>query len=309
MLIGGRVKKQVFISEEYHAEYYKEKDEIEFARYTGTEDEYEVPERIEGYPVTRVGRYAFAEQRNLIFVKLPLGIKTIGAHAFYNCRSMERLEFGDQLMDIEDGAFKNCEMLHHIILRTTSDSRLNIKNILADTGEGIRVTILYEDLHENNRAELVFPPYLEEYEENTPGRVFIRQAHGSGENYRNCLYDGQLNFEQYDKLLDYSIAMDRMDYPIQNAVSRLMYPYQLKEEYRVHYEKFVKDHLEEILTFFIKKEDSDTLKWMIDGKRMSKEDLNLAMTLARTNGKNGLLPMFMEYQNENFKPKKKSFDL
>ena len=65
MLIGGRVKKQVFISEEYHAEYYKEKDEIEFARYTGTEDEYEVPERIEGYPVTRVGRYAFAEQRNV----------------------------------------------------------------------------------------------------------------------------------------------------------------------------------------------------------------------------------------------------
>ena len=157
------------------------------------------------------------------------------------------------------------------------------------------------EIHDND--------YLEEYEENTPGRVFIRQAHGSGENYRNCLYDGQLNYEQYDKLLDYSVAMDRMDYPVQNTVSRLMYPYQLKEEYRKRYEEFFMDHLEEILSYYIKKEDGEVLKWMIDEKRLGKEELEIAMTIARKNGKNGLLPMFMEYQNENFKPKKKSFDL
>ncbi len=309
MLIGIKQPKPVLISEEYHAEYRIENNEAEFVKYLGKGDEYAVPSFIEGCPVTRIGRYAFAEQRNLLFVSLPVSVKNIGPHAFYNCRSMERLEFGDQLLDIEDGAFKNCELLHHIILRTTTGARLNIKNILVDTGEGIRVTILYEDKAVNNRAELVFPPYLEEYEENTPGRVFIRQAHGSGENYRNCLYDGQLNFEQYDRLLDYSIAMDRMEYPIQNALSRLMYPYMLKEEHRQKYETFVKEHLEEILVFFIKKEDQDTLRWMIDGKRLSKDELGLAMDIARKNGKNGLLPMFMEYQNENFKPKKKSFDL
>ena len=309
MLIGKIQPKPVLISKEHHAEYRIENQEVEFVKYTGTEDEYEVPEEIDGFPVTRIGRYAFAEQRNLIFVKLPKGICSIGPHAFYNCRVMERLEFGDQLMDIEDGAFKNCELLHHIILRTKTKNRLNIKNILADTGEGIRVTIIYEDIPENNRAEFVFPPYLEEYEENTPGRVFIRQAHGSGENYRNCLYDGHLNYEQYDKLLDYSVAMDRMDYPVQNTVSRLMYPYQLKEEYRKRYEEFFMDHLEEILSYYIKKEDGEVLKWMIDEKRLGKEELEIAMTIARKNGKNGLLPMFMEYQNENFKPKKKSFDL
>ena len=123
------------------------------------------------------------------------------------------------------------------------------------------------------------------------------------------MYDGILNFEQYDKLLDYSFAMDRIDYPIQNTLSRLMYPYQLKEEYKKEYEKFLNGHLEEILSFYIKKEDVEVLKWMIDQKRLSKDDLATAMQLARKNGKNGLLPMFMEYQNENFKPKKKSFDL
>ena len=165
MLIGKIQPKPVLISKEHHAEYRIENQEVEFVKYTGTEDEYEVPEEIDGFPVTRIGRYAFAEQRNLIFVKLPKGICSIGPHAFYNCRVMERLEFGDQLMDIEDGAFKNCELLHHIILRTKTKNRLNIKNILADTGEGIQVTIIYEDIPENNRAEFVFPPYLEEYED------------------------------------------------------------------------------------------------------------------------------------------------
>ncbi len=309
MLIGIKKAKPALVSEEYQAEYRIENEKAEFVKYIGNNDEYEVPAYIDGYPVTRIGRYAFAEMRNLIFVKLPLEIQTIGAHAFYNCRAMERLEFGDRLMDIEDGAFKNCEMLHHIILRTTTDARLNIKNILVDTGEGIRVTIRYENEQHNNQAELVFPPYLEEYEENTPGRVFIRQAHGSGENYRNCLYDGQLNFEQYDKLLDYSIAMDRMDYPVQITVGRLMYPYMLKEEYRLRYEKFMEEQLKEVLTFYIKKEDREVLTWMVNEKRLEKDSLLLAMEIARKEGKNGLLPMFMEYQNENFKPKKKSFDL
>jgi len=309
MLIGVKKAKPVLLSEEFHAEYCIENNEVEFAKYIGTEDEYEVPAKIDGYPVTRIGRYAFAEKRNLLFVKLPIGIKTIGPHAFYNCRSMERLEFGDQLMDIEDGAFKNCTSFHHMIYRTTKDARITMKNILMDTADEVRVTIYYDDLDENNRAELLFPPYYVEYEENTPGRVFNRQAHGSGERYRNCMYDGILNFEQYDKLLDYSVAMDQIEYPIQNAVSRLMYPYQLKEEYRSRYEQFVKENLKEILSFYIKKEDSETLTWMIDGKRLEKEDLNFAMSFARSNGKNGLLPMFMEYQNENFKPKKKSFEL
>lgn len=309
MLIGKKQTKPVLISEEFQAEYRIEKEEAEFAKYIGTNDEYEVPETIEGYPVTRIGRYAFAEKRNLLFVKLPSGIRTIGAHAFYNCRSMEQLEFYDRLEDIEDGAFKNCSSFHHMIVRTNPDNRLTIKNILMDTAEGIRVTIYYEGKDKTERAELMFPPYLVEYEENTPGRVFNKQAYGSGERYRHCLYDGKLNFEQYDNLLDFSVAMDEMEYPIQIAVSRIRYPYAIKEEHRNHYEAFVKEYMEKVLSFYIKKEDEDTLRWMLDEKRLSKEEMELAMQLCRSHGKNGLLPMLMEYQNVNFKPKKKSFDL
>ena len=108
MLIGKKQQKPVSISKEHEAEYRVENQETEFAKYIGTKEEYEVPEMMAECLVTRIGRYAFAEQRNLLSVSLPIGIKTIGAHAFYNCRSLERLEFYDTLEDIEDGAFKNC---------------------------------------------------------------------------------------------------------------------------------------------------------------------------------------------------------
>lgn len=309
MITSRKQLEPAMISEKYHAEYRIKENEAEFVKYIGTEDEYEVPAMIDGYPVTRIGKYAFAEKRNLLYVKLPVGIRIIGAHAFYNCRSMEQLEFYNQLEDIEDGAFKNCSSFHHMIVRTGLEEKLTIKNILMDTAEEVRVTIYYEEEGRTERAELMFPPYLVEYEENTPGRVFNRQAHGSGERYRNCIYDGFLNLEQYDHLLHYSVAMDRMEYPIQCAVSRLMYPYQLKEKARLHYEEFVKAHLDQVLTFYIKKEDVDVLRWMLEEKRLSKDNLELAMELCRIHGKNGLLPMLMEYQNANFKPKKKSFDL
>ena len=70
MLIGGRKIRQALVSKEYHAEYYIENNEAEFGKYIGNEDEYEVPDVIDGYPVTRIGKYAFAEKRNLLFVKL-----------------------------------------------------------------------------------------------------------------------------------------------------------------------------------------------------------------------------------------------
>ena len=158
---------------------------------------------------------------------------------------------------------------------------LFLKNILADTPEGIHVTIYYEVDGDVKRAELVFPPYLVEYEENTPARILEKHAYGSGERYRHCIYSGLLDFEQYDQLFDFSVAVDHIEYPIQCAVGRLRYPYSLKEEYETKYEDFLRKEMDKVLSFYIKKEDGETVKWMLDTKRLNKEDMNLASDLCR----------------------------
>ena len=305
MIIGKKVKKPTLISEELKIEYRIEQGEAEFVKYLGNEDEYEVPELIDGYPVTKIGAYAFAERRTLYSVMLPRKIRIIGAHAFYNCRGLTRLGFYDELIDIADGALKNCYSLSHLVFRTGAEPKMVLKNILADTTEGLLVTIYYGE----ERADLIFPPYLVEFSANEPARVQSKEAYGSGERYRHCLYGGQLDFSQYDALFDYSLAVDEMEYPIQCAVNRLRYPYQLKAEHKERYETFFRNEIKKVLSFYINKEDADVIKWMLEGKMLSKEEMNLAAELCRTKGKNSLLPMLVEYQNINFKPKKKSFSL
>lgn len=309
MIIGKKGKKPTVISDELKIEYRIENEEVEFVKYLGEEDEYTVPETIEGYPVVKIAPYAFAERRTLYSVDLPRHVRIIGAHAFYNCRGLYSLGFYDELVDIEDGAFKNCYMLSHLLLRTNPEHKMVLKNILMDTADGLLVTIYYENEHGSERAELIFPPYLVEFAENTPARIFEKQAYGSGERYRHCLYSGLLDFEQYDQLLSYSIAVDDMEYPIQCAMNRLRYPYRLKEDAKKQYEYFVKKEISKVLEFYIKREDADFIRWMLDEKMLSKADMNLASELCRKHGKNGLLPMLVEYQNVNYKPKKKSFTL
>ena len=309
MIVGKKEEKPFFISDEYQAEYRIEGEETEFVKYLGTEEEYSVPETIEGRFVTKVGAYAFSEHRNLDCVHLPSRLQKIGAHAFYNCRGLTRLFLHDQVNEIEDGAFKNCRKLSHLILYTKPEHKLVIKNILMDSTERIRTTIYFGGEKEEERAELLFPPYLVEYEENTPARICEKQAYGSGERYRHCLYDGQLNFDQYDGLLDFSIAADHLDDPIQTTVARLRFPYQLKEEAKSRYERFLKERMEQILAFYIKREDQEVVRWLLEEKKLSREEMNLAADLCRKYAKNGMLPMLMEYQKENFKPKKKTFEL
>jgi hypothetical protein len=309
MIVGKKEKKPVLVSEEYQAEYRIEQGQVEFIKYIGQEEEYEIPAKMDGCPVKLLAPYAFSEHRNLAAVHLPPDLKRIGAHAFYNCRGLEELSLYDRLEEIDDGAFKNCRKLSHLTLSTSPDRKLVIKNILMDSTEGIGVTIYYEEKDQRERAEVIFPPYLVEYEENTPARICEKQAYGSGERYRHCLYDGQLNFDQYDQLFDFSVAVDALEYPIQTCVNRLRFPYQLKPDYREHYEKFLNDRLEKVLSFYIKREEKEVLEWFLEQKLLSKEGINVAAELCRTYQKNGLLPLLMEYQNENFKPKKKSFAL
>lgn len=70
-----------------------------------------IPEEIEGFPVTRIARNAFAEQKNIIEVVLPSTIKEIGENAFYNCAKLEKINFPSGLERIENCAFTYTSLL------------------------------------------------------------------------------------------------------------------------------------------------------------------------------------------------------
>lgn len=72
--------------------------------YKGTQTAFQIPEEIEGKPVTEIGDEAFAESE-LEKVGLPEGVTFIGTRAFFNCQKLNFIGLPDSLKEIGEAAF------------------------------------------------------------------------------------------------------------------------------------------------------------------------------------------------------------
>lgn len=61
--------------------------------YTGSAAEVVIPDEIDGYLVTNIGRHAFMENYNLQIVTIPVGVSSIQAEAFYGCSALSVINF------------------------------------------------------------------------------------------------------------------------------------------------------------------------------------------------------------------------
>ncbi len=61
--------------------------------YTGSAAEVIIPDELDGYLVTNIGRHAFKENYNLQSVTIPVGVSSIQAEAFYGCSALATINF------------------------------------------------------------------------------------------------------------------------------------------------------------------------------------------------------------------------
>lgn len=80
-----------------------------------TAQDVEVPQNINGYPVTKIGYGAFDSNMATVSVTLPNTVKELDVRAFYNCRSLVRINL-ENVVRIGDNAFSLCEKLMNITL-------------------------------------------------------------------------------------------------------------------------------------------------------------------------------------------------
>ena len=74
-----------------------------------------VPERIEGYPVTKIQSYAFSSRKNITSVQLPSTITSIGSYAFQGCSSLVSVSIPDSEVSLGEGVFKECTALESCV--------------------------------------------------------------------------------------------------------------------------------------------------------------------------------------------------
>ena len=226
-------------------------------------------------------------------IVFPYTLKEIGRYIFYGCGNLKKLEFSDSLMQIGCGAFTGCHALEKLTVHMRQGKKSGVKEMLGEMWQRIDVNFLYEyeedgieksDImhrRENkSEARLVFPEHYDEAVENTPARILYTEYHGSGSNYRQCFYDRKLNYQEYDRLFEMAVAMDKLEVLVDMSFGRLEFPYGLTGNARENYREYIRKNLEDIAEYLVKQEDMHRLEMISSQKLWTLEGIDSALDCA-----------------------------
>lgn len=271
-------------------EYEKSGGQIRIVRCFAEGGIVELPEEIEGCPVTEIGAYAFSahggrkdEQtavcgEKLTEIILPGTIRVIGKYAFYGCSSLKRIVCYTNIADIGAGAFTGCHSVRNIDVTVADGSRSCLRELLLELREEQTVSI-----HSSaGEAKLVFPEFFEEAVENTPARILETHTHGSGMWYRNCFVQTELQFDMYDKRFPWAKGNERTELLLELSFGRLLYPLGLGREAEEQYREFLRDNLREAALWALERQGMEELCYLAECAAAKREELEL---LIRTAGK------------------------
>ena len=226
-------------------------------------------------------------------IAFPHTLKEIGRYIFYGCGNLKKLEFSDSLMQIGCGAFTGCHALEKLTVHMRQGKKSGVKEMLGEMWQRIDVNFLYEyeedgieksDImhrRENkSEARLVFPEHYDEAVENTPARILYTEYHGSGSNYRQCFYDKELNYQEYDRLFEMAVAMDKLEVLVDMSFGRLEFPYGLTGKARENYREYIRKNLGDIAEYLVKQEDMHRLEMISSQKLWTLEGIDSALDCA-----------------------------
>ena len=103
-------------------------DHAELESYSGADETLEIPERVEGLSVTKIGNEAFGKSQTVVTdevetlyyplksLVLPDSVESIGSAAFFSCRDLSEIRLPESLREIGARAFGSCSALKTIAL-------------------------------------------------------------------------------------------------------------------------------------------------------------------------------------------------
>lgn len=92
-----------------------------------------IPESIDGYPVTAIRGYAFADHTNLRSVVIPSSVSSILSYAFQNCTGLEYAEIGGDSIAYSYTPFRGCTALTNVVFSGDYNVDMNTYLEFADT--------------------------------------------------------------------------------------------------------------------------------------------------------------------------------
>ena len=242
-----------------------------------------LPESIEGQPVREIGRYCFAERpapegkltlprgmeqgqlhpicgNFLEQLTLPDHLHLLDSAAFYNCRSIRRLEVGPWIDSLGSDLFTNCRSLDCIAVRNTPQAPTGIRKLIGSISADVGVEFLGQE--GQIVASLFFPEYLELLDENTPAHIFNHSIEGEGYRYRQCFAGEVFQFSEYDGVFSQALVGEPAEKLCRIALGRLRWPICLSEQAKQRYLNYLRAHLPQTCAPLIAARDLDALRFV-----------------------------------------------
>ena len=290
-----------------------------------------IPDSIAGLPVKQIGDYAFRGMDILEEAVLPAGITRVGDHVFYNCLRLKELSFWDGITFVGDGAFKNCDHLESMTFYSRNHHPSSLRRMLTDVMQDITVDYYYLEgpagggsaagpggagggsaagpggagghagpAQAKARARLMFPAFYFDYIENYPARIFEEVIYGTGQAYRQCFREADLDYAAYDRLFERSVREDHAATVLQTAVGRLLYPRSLTEERAGAYSEWLKGQAGLCLGWFMDQDDPDTFSQVLNLNLFDRAGTDRMLAAAQEREKAVFASLLMEYYGSRF---------
>ena len=292
-------------------------DGISVRRCYGLDGIVQIPDRIDGKPVTGLEGYLFSETvrgrgvppheyegepelcgSQVKELVLPRYAKRIGAYAFYNCSGLRKLSCQSTVDDWGACVFTGCTGIASLDICVREEGKSCFREILSELRQTLDVDYRRED--GTLLAKLVFPEYFEESVENTPARIIMREMHGCGHMYRYCFDGTRFDVGEYDRLFPHVTVQEKPELVTRLALYRLYWPWGLKEEAAKAYQDYIAAHAGDAAEGILKRGERDILGLMARSGFMGRDGLGQMLDAASRGGNAADAALLMDIKHERF---------
>lgn len=255
-------------------------------RVFGGSPQFRLPDMVEGMWITEIAPYCFCANRHfdntdiseindireeyrelcgdyVEKIELPDMVKKIGNLAFYNCKNLTELKVGKLVCDIGADVFMNCGKLRSIYIRCGEFEGSGAKQLLSRIFSEIEIVYVKEDII---RARLLYPEYVELYDEIAPAHIFGISVTGEGFRVRQCFHQGIVDYERYDEVFEKAAVTEGRGTLCRFALNRLMYPVLLKDIHKQEYTAYLAGQGEFLTEWLIEERNLLAVQYIITNK-------------------------------------------
>lgn len=237
----------------------------------------------------------------MVSISLPDTIKCLESYAFYNCSELEQISVGPQLMEVNGDSFMNCRKLRKLVMRCGMEQTTGLPFILNQITSEIEVSFIKPEMLEEKlnqdeitkttldkpayvQLRLVYPEYTESYEEIGPAHIFRLQVEGQGFRARKQFQNGVVDLNGYDQVFEMARSLESVATLSQMALDRLVYPVDLKEEYRIQYEEYLSENEDQLMKLLVKEQEMEPLQFVCESGFVSNRAMEQAIQQASMQG-------------------------